>query len=136
MTPDLSVQVYAQPYASTGRYYDYGELEACWFPAAAASTVAISVEWSRTRGEVRVFDGSQQLTIRRPDFNVRSVRTSSVVRWEWRPGSTLFLVWQQDRSGEAAFGPRANLRDALNAFSARGTHYFAFKVRYWFGGNW
>ncbi|MGH7467995.1 MAG: DUF5916 domain-containing protein [Longimicrobiales bacterium] len=135
VTPDLSVQVYAQPYASTGRYYDYGELE----HVGSERLLRYGRDLGRVESdasEVRVFDGAQQLTIRRPDFNVKSVRTSSVVRWEWRPGSTLFLVWQQDRAGEAALGPRADLGDALTAFSARGTHYFAFKVSYWFGGSW
>jgi hypothetical protein len=135
VTPDLSMQVYAQPYASTGRYYDYGELEAVGSERLLLYGRALGRVESDA-GEVRMFDGAQQLNIRRPDFNVRSVRTSSVLRWEWRPGSTLFLVWQQDRSGDLALGPRAELRDALNAFNAKGTHYFAFKVSYWFGGSW
>jgi hypothetical protein len=135
VTPDLSVQVYAQPYASTGRYYDYGELEHVGSERLLRYGRDLGQLETDTR-EVRVRDGTTELVIRRPDFNVKSVRTSSVVRWEWRPGSTLFLVWQQDRAGEAILGPRADLRDALNAFAEPGTHYFAFKLSYWFGGSW
>jgi hypothetical protein len=135
MTPDLSIQVYAQPYASTGQFYDYGELERVGSERLLRYGRDLGTVESNER-EVRVQDGAQQIVIRRPDFTIKSVRTSSVVRWEWRPGSTLFLVWQQDRAGETALGPRADLRDALRGFGEQGTHYFAFKLSYWFGGSW
>jgi hypothetical protein len=43
-------------------------------------------------------DGAPELTLAEPDFRVRSLRGNAVLRWEYRPGSTLFLVWQQRRA--------------------------------------
>ena len=34
------------------------------------------------------------------DFNVRSFRSNLVLRWEWRPGSIFYMVWQQDREAD------------------------------------
>jgi hypothetical protein len=46
-------------------------------------------------------DGSgQTFSIPNRDFNVRELRGNAVLRWEYRPGSTLYLVWQQARSEE------------------------------------
>ena len=39
-----------------------------------------------------------------PDFNYRSFRTTNVLRWEYKPGSTLFVVWQQGREGNTRPG--------------------------------
>ena len=51
-------------------------------------------------------DGGDHFTLRNQDFNVRSFRSTTVLRWEWRPGSTVYLVWQQDRSQREALGAR------------------------------
>ena len=64
------------------------------------------------------------------DFNVRSFRSNVVVRWEWRPGSTFYLVWQQDRSGNRPIG-RAGLADVLDGFGATGDNFLAVKASYW-----
>lgn len=65
------------------------------------------------------------------DFSLRSIRSNAVLRWEWRPGSTFFLVWQQDRSARVPtvdpLGPGA----LWNAFRASGSHRLMAKVTYW-----
>ena len=45
-------------------------------------------------------DGAAAFTLPNRDFDVRSFRSNAVLRWEWRPGSTLFVVWQQNRARE------------------------------------
>ena len=71
-----------------------------------------------------VTDGAQSFVIGDRDFNVLSFRSNLVLRWEWRPGSTLFVVWQQDRSG-----------DATRSVGARslfdGGQFLAVKMSYW-----
>ena len=51
-------------------------------------------------GARRVTDGATGFTLRNRDFNVQSFRSNLVLRWEWRRGSTLYLVWQQDPESE------------------------------------
>jgi hypothetical protein len=55
-----------------------------------------------------------------------------VLRWEWRPGSTLFLVWQQDRSLDAVRGNALAPRSLGEALLAPGSHTFALKLNWWF----
>jgi hypothetical protein len=65
------------------------------------------------------------------DFNVRSFRSNAVMRWEWRPGSTLYLVWQQDRSSSLETGEFVGPGALGDAFGAPGNNFLAMKVTYW-----
>ncbi|MGI9091488.1 MAG: hypothetical protein ACR2GG_10345, partial [Gemmatimonadaceae bacterium] len=72
-------------------------------------------------------------TIANPDFNVRSVRGTAVVRWEYRPGSTAYLVWTQTRDDGAQFGNLDFGRDRAALFSAHPDNIFLLKISYWLG---
>ena len=65
------------------------------------------------------------------DFNVQSLRSNVVLRWEWRPGSTLYLVWQQDRDRTDPIGERVNLGDVFGSVSEPGTNIFLVKASFW-----
>ena len=68
-----------------------------------------------------------------PDFNFRSLRGNAVLRWEYLPGSTLFLVWTQDRSHTGPDGDLRFGRDRNALFDAKPTNIFLLKVNYWLG---
>ena len=85
MTPNLSLQVYGQPFVSAGHYVSYKEL------------VNGRAERYEDRYAPYAYDGNA-------DFNVLSFRTTNVLRWEYRPGSALFVVWQQGREGQGVPG--------------------------------
>jgi hypothetical protein len=68
-----------------------------------------------------------------PDFNFRSLRGTAVVRYEYRPGSTLFFVWTQERDGSAEFGDFDFGRDRSALFRDRPTNIFQVKATYWLG---
>ncbi len=65
------------------------------------------------------------------DFNVLSFRSNVVLRWEWNPGSEIFLVWQQNRSGFEPNGAAVGGGDLLDSFRAGGDDFFAFKMTWW-----
>ena len=111
--PDLNLDFYAEPFAASGRYNRFGEL------AAARSRLLLPVDPTGT-------------TFTDRDFNVRSFRSNLVLRWEWRPGSTLYLVWQQDRETEENLLTRASLGDMFRSFNAGGDNFFAIKASWWF----
>ena len=112
MTPTLSLQIYARPFVSAGRYADFKEL----------------VDGRAARYEDRyapfAYDGN-------PDFNFRSFRTTNVLRWEYRPGSALFIVWQQGREENAEQGEFRFGRDLRGAFNAPATNVFLVKLSRW-----
>ena len=54
-----------------------------------------------------------------------------MLRWEYRPGSTLFLVWTQNRSDNDVFGDLRFDRDRRALFSSPANNVFLLKVNYW-----
>ena len=130
VNPDLTFEVYAEPFTASGQYRHVGELRR---PRTAdlreygtgGSTITQSPDGSFT-----VTDGADQFTLA-PNFNVLSFRSNVVLRWEWRPGSTLFLVWQQNRSGIGDPTERSRFGDLWDTVSAQGDNFFAVKVSYW-----
>ena len=119
-TPNLTIQVYAQPFVSKGTYSDVRELAdpradeyGARFQPYADSTVAADPG----------------------GFNFKQFRSNVVLRWEYLPGSQLFFVWQ---TGRSAFDPlegdrsvTGNLRDL---FDLRSDDTFLLKASYWI--NW
>ena len=94
MTPNLSLQVYAEPFVSAGDYSNYKEL------------VDGRAEQYADRYTPYAYGGNA-------DFNIRSFRTTNVLRWEYKPGLALFLVWQQGkqrRPSSTATSVRPRLR--------------------------
>jgi hypothetical protein len=129
--PDMNLDLYAEPFAASGRYHDFGELLAAGgrqrlLYGTSGTTIARQADGSRV-----VTDGSTSFKFADPDFNNRSFRSNLVLRWEWRPGSTLYLVWQQDRSESLAIPDQAGLRDMFGSLKAPGTNYFVVKTSFW-----
>jgi len=106
----LSFQVYLQPFVAAGHYHDYHALAA-----------------ARTRDYIPYAYGGN------PDFNFRSLRGNAVVRWEFHPGSTLYLVWTQSRSNNADVGDFQLGRDLRGLVGARPENIFLVKMSYWLG---
>lgn len=67
-----------------------------------------------------------------PTFNIRSLRGNAVLRWEYRPGSALYFVWQQQRSDFEPIGNFELGRDVGRIFRTIPTNIFLLKAAYWF----
>lgn len=130
-TPDLSLECYAEPFAASGEYRSFGELRA----PATRDINEYGVEGREIEetgdGEYQVSDGSETFEFTAKDFGVRSFRSNVVLRWEFRPGSTFFVVWQQDRFGFKEPGRRVNIRSLGDGLSSDGANFFAIKMSYW-----
>ncbi|MCE9602951.1 MAG: carbohydrate binding family 9 domain-containing protein [Gemmatimonadetes bacterium] len=114
LTPTLSFQLYAQPFITAGDYSDHRELAD---PRAA-----------RYADRFRPYTGAPL-----EDFNFKQFRSNSVVRWEYRPGSVLFFVWQQGRGqGDRNAGDFNLGRDYGDLFKSRSDNTFLIKGSYWF----
>ncbi len=141
-SPDLSLQLFAQPLLSSGDFLTYKQLARPssfefevfdeGMPTTAGGGPGCSGGATCTDGGERFFDfdgdGRADLTLPTQDFNFRSLRGNAVFRWEYRPGSTLFLVWQQNRSDEAPVGDFDFGRDLEGLFSADTENTFIVKV--------
>lgn len=109
-TANLTFDFYAAPYLTSGRYAGLGEL-------AAPRSLQL-----RLGAPPDLAD---------PDFDQVALRSTAVVRWEWAPGSTLFVVWQQDRRGGSPTGGVAGAELLGDVLSVPGSHTFAVKLAYW-----
>ena len=131
LKPDLNLDVYAEPFAASGRYYGFGELRAARSRFLRSyGTEGTTVE-TLANGDLTVTDGADTFLVPDRSFNMRSFRSTSVLRWEWRPGSTLYLVWQQDRSDETEVGYRVGPGDMFGSVSSVGDNFFAVKASFW-----
>ncbi len=112
-TPSLSVQFYGQPFVSTGSFSDWREV---------ASPRARSYN-------------ERYRTYRSDDprgFNVKQFNANAVVRWEYRPGSILFVVWQQGRlQNDRNPGTFEAARDYRDLFRAHPDNTVLLKLSYW-----
>ena len=142
ITPDLTLEFWGQPFASSGKFYDFGELEAAQsqdlttYGVDDGTTIELLPEDDDTdSGTYLVTDGPDQFTFNRPDFNTVSFRSNLVLRWEWNPGSTLFIVWQQSRDDSyfdnGVAGQRVTGQSWVDALRAGGDNVFAIKLTYW-----
>ncbi len=134
----LSLEVYAQPFVSAGQYDGFKELASAGTRKFTEYGVAAgSLVRARDQGTVVIDpDGggpAPAFTLGEPDFKVRSLRGNAVLRWEYRPGSTVFFVWQQSRSGGDAEGQFSFGRDAGGIFRERPTNVFLVKASRWIG---
>ena len=146
-SPRLSFQLYAQPFTFSGDYRNFKELRARktftfnQYGRDNGSTIQDTLLASGTNsvpGYVVDPDGpsdsaATRFTFANPDFRTRSVKINAVLRWEYRPGSTLFVVWTQSRSGyvpyDAGFDLRRDFERQL--FLDRPTNVLLVKLNYW-----
>jgi hypothetical protein len=112
VTPALSIQLYMEPFVSAGDYSNFKEL---------------------VNGRSKSYDGrfAPFAYAENPDFNYRSFRTTNVLRWEYRPGSTLFVVWQQGREDTLDHGTFNFSKDFGGVFDAPARNVFLIKWAYW-----
>ena len=146
VSPTLTFELYLQPLISSGQYGRLKELR--------APRTFEFLRYGEDKGTMlRQDDGTylvdpdgrgaaEPFVVDDEDFNVRSLLGNAVLRWEWSPGSTLFLVWQQTRSlrvegsqfdaagaqgtGDLDFG-----HDSAELFKLRPDNVFLIKVNYW-----
>jgi hypothetical protein len=144
-TPALSLELYAQPFFSTNDFGNLKELRAprtFQFLEYGEDVGTVTREsGARTRIDPDGDGPAQAFRVEDRDFKLNSLRGNAVLRWEWRPGSTMFLVWQQDRAGRlgaldaemqgrqiGSFDIRQNLDDL---FGTRPVNVLVLKVSYW-----
>jgi hypothetical protein len=132
VTPDISIQFYASPFTSTAKYSDFKE---------AADTKSYSLdkryytyapaEISLNGDSYTVQTSSENYSFANPDFNFNEFRSNLVARWEYRPGSTLYLVWEHrmsDRQNRYLSGWNDNLDRMMGLPN---TNTFMVKLNYW-----
>lgn len=131
-TPSLTLQLYAQPFVSAGRVTRFRRVADARAADPAARFEAIDVVPvgpGEYEGDLDA-DGTTD-RFADPDFGYRQFRSNVVMRWEFRPGSTLYLAWSQGRTQQTGVGAFDPWRDTRSLFSARPEDALMVKVSYW-----
>nr|WP_240894593.1 DUF5916 domain-containing protein [Fodinibius halophilus] len=130
-SPDLTLEFYAEPFVASGNYYKPGEL-----PAAESYNIDRYEDYSIEDGKYKVNHKGDEFEVPADnDFLVKSFRSSLVLRYQWRPGSTFFLVWQQNRFVQEERNRFVEPGDLVNALGETGDNIFSVKFTYWFNVN-
>ena len=112
-TPNLSLQVYAAPFATRGNYSD-------WMQVANAR----AEQWN---DRFRPFNNGDPGA-----FDFKQYRSNTVVRWEYRPGSVLYFVWAQERTQDTdGFKARIIPSGLRELRAAHPSNVFLVKGSYW-----
>ena len=136
INPNMSIQFYGQPFISRGRFSDFKYVN-----IAAAQRFSDRVNFyspnqiSLQNGEYLIdedIDGNVDYSFGNPDFNFVQLQTNLVARWEYIPGSELFLVWTRGSVGNANAGD--GLIDSITdqVFNAPANDTFLIKLTYRF----
>lgn len=135
-SPTLSLEVFAQPLVSSGRYRLLRELAAprsFSFTDYSEAPGTSGPRYDRAAGLADPDGDGPAAAIRvaNPDFTFASLRGNAVLRWEYGAGSTLFVVWTQNRAesdGIGSFRPGAAFGDLLGT---KADNIFLVKATYW-----
>jgi hypothetical protein len=132
-TPKLTLQAYLQPFIGVGKYDKFKEL-------ARPKTYAYNI-YGDGRSTISYADGcytvdpdgdgpAPTFSFGNPDFNMKSLRGTVVLRWEYFPGSLLYFVWTQNRADYAHPGDFQLRRDLGDLLTAPGDNILLLKVSY------
>ncbi len=138
LTPDLSIQFYGQPFISAGSYSDFKHIHNpraeeyrdrfLLYPEQVLSYDPVEEKYAVDENK----DGSVDYHFGNPNFSFLQFRSNLVIRWEYKPGSTVYLVWSQGRTdilpnGDFSFG-----NDMENLFALPPHNVFLIKFSYGF----
>jgi len=130
-SPTLSLQVFAQPFIASGafgttkEFAEPGEFEFLTYGRDIGQIVEGRV-YPNGQGE-----GAVSFAVPQADFNIGSLRGNAVLKWDWRPGSTMYVAWQQTRDSFRPVGDFTFGRDFDKLFGAQPDNIFLVKISYW-----
>ena len=136
LSPDLSIQFYGNPFLSSGKYSEFKRAARTMDKAYADRFRLLGEDALSYRAADNVYVVSEtngnRYEFANPDFSFREFRFNLVARWEYRPNSSLYLVWSQNRSGSSeeyisSFGQNTK---ALFGYSP--DNALMLKFNYWF----
>jgi hypothetical protein len=130
-SPTLSLQVFAQPFLASGKFGPTKEF--------AEPGQYRFLRYGTDVGQIvngRIYPNGQgtgavSFGVPQPDFNIGSLRGNAVMKWDWRPGSTMYLAWQQTRNDFEPIGDFALHRDVNSLFGAQPDNILLLKISYW-----
>lgn len=135
--PDLTIQYWGQPFAASGNYNDFKYITNPRADRYEDRFQLFNEDQIQYSGEDYLvdenLDGSIDYRFENPNFRFKEFLSNLVIRWEYNPGSSVFLVWSQNRSDFERNGNTSFFNDVGDLFTQKGTNIFLFKFSYRIG---
>jgi hypothetical protein len=138
ISPELSIEYYGQPFISAGRYSNFKRITDAHADKFANRYHVFSgseISFDDTYGIYNIDenkDGNNDYSFGNPNFNFQQFRSNLVVRWEYLPGSTLYMVWSQGRTNSTSEGLFSFGNNMKDLFDIMPHNVFLIKLSYWF----
>lgn len=137
LTPDLTLEYWGQPFIASGKFEEFKHIDN---PMAGSYDNRFSTfsttQLTTVDGDYSIdenTDGNVDYTIGNPDFNVQEFLSNLVIRWEYNPGSSVYLVWNQTRNGFIEDGDMMVGDNLDNLFADKAHNVFLVKFSYRIG---
>ena len=138
ITPDLTIQYYGSPYISSGQYSDFKHITDSRAGDYFDRYHSYTGDEISYNGDDNMYyidetqNGTADYSFENPDFNFRQFRSNLVARWEYRPGSVLYLVWTHSRTSYENETNPSFAYNFNNLWDVYPTNVFLVKLNYWF----
>ena len=135
LTPDLTLQYYGSPFISTGRYSAFKRATETLAPEYARRFRLYGLEELSAPLDGATYDVAERegtrFTFANPDFSFRQFRSNLVLRWEYTPGSSLYVVWSQGRTAEESRWERRFGSNWRDLWRTPADNVLMMKISYW-----
>jgi hypothetical protein len=138
ISPDFTIQYYGNPYISAGNYMDIKRImdpEANGYDNLYHVFNESEIHYDEVDNHYHIDEnqnGELDYTVENPDFNYHQFRSNLVARWEYKPGSTVFLVWTHGRSEYEQVSDLSINHGFSRLFDIAAQNVFLLKFNYWF----
>lgn len=133
VTPDISVQWYGSPFTSIAKFKEFKQAKDTKSRIRPERFYTFKPEEiSLKDGRYTVQTNTEQFSFADPDFSFNEFRSNLVARWEYVPGSTIYLVWEHSMNNNDAFYRSGWGSNLDRMFGLPTTNIFMIKLNYWF----
>ncbi len=138
ITPDISIEYYGQPFISAGKYTEFKNVHnpmADEFQNRFFVFNPNQISFNASQNMYYIdegMDGSPDYSVYNPNFNFLEFRSNLVIRWQYNPGSAVYLVWSQGRTGITSSGDFSLGNGISDLFHVKPYNVFLLKFSYMF----
>ena len=135
----MTIEYYGQPFTSAGKYSKYKVItdsKADEYTDRFHLFTSSEISYDDQNNLYSIDENNDAIndySFGDPDFNFRQFRSNLVVRWEYLPGSVVYLVWSQGRTSSASNGIFSYGSDMRELFDIVPNNILLIKLSYWFG---
>ncbi len=139
ITPDFTIQYYGMPFISAGKYSDFkyiNDSRADDFSDRYQDYLEDQITYNDSENYYEVDENADDIidyTFDDPNFNVFDFNSNMVLRWEYRPGSVLYIVWSRNKNKYLSTGNFELWDDISELYSSHPSDVFLIKLSYRFG---